>query len=368
MSDSDTSQNKRRLRIAISCGGSGGHINPGLATAQVLLERGHDVFVVYSGRKSETEPLKAWNGEMVKSGITQSMFSYLPSILRCFNSFRKNPPDALLAMGCYTSLAPCAAALLRGIPVVLHEANAVPGKANAKFAPYVKAIGVTFSESKKYLSKCKNVIETGLPLRMKFTSGAGTTKADPEKFTILVTGGSQGAQNMNELVTDGIIGLFQKKSPLASKLKVVHLAGKGNEEIVQTKYADAGLSQDQIKVVGFSSEMEKLYAESDFCISRSGASACFELALSGLPALFIPLENLAGDHQTFNAKFMAERNAGDWKAQHELTGEWITDYIESIAADKSRRDAIRASQLSMAHSDAASKLADIVESAAYGRL
>lgn len=364
MSTSEQTTKRRKLRVAISCGGSGGHINPGLATAQVLLERGHEVFIVSSGRKSEIEPLKAWKGENFKTGVSQSVRSWPAGFFKCVRLFLKKKPDVLLAMGCYTSASPCMAAKFTLTPVVLHEANAVPGRANAFLAGMAKAIGITFPESRRHLSSCRNIVETGLPLRLKFTRGCGTSKADPKSFTLLVTGGSQGARDMNRLVAEAIGRVFMRKSPLAARLKVVHLAGKGNEEAVRDSYAAAKVPAGQVEVLGFSNEMERLYAESDFCISRSGASACFELALAGLPALFVPLENLAGDHQSFNARFMASAKAGDWKAQHELTPEWLADYIEKIAADRERRDAIRAAQLSVVRNDAASALADLVESSA----
>ena len=248
--------------------------------------------------------------------------------------------------------------------MALHEANAIPGKANAFLARFARAAGVAFPEAAAHFPKHVRVEDVGMPLRAEFTKGAGSSRADQTRFTLLVMGGSQGARRLNEIVVAALKEVMSRKGPLSKRLKVVHLAGARNAENVRGLYAKAGLSGPDFEVIGYSNEMARLYAESDFCISRAGASSCMELALAGLPALFVPLPHLAGDHQTFNAKSMASRGAGDWLAQDALAPATLADYLAEIASDAARRAKMRESLLAAARPDAAERFADIVVGAA----
>lgn len=353
-------------RIAIACGGTGGHTYPGLATARVLRGRGHDVVVLQAGRDVESQTLSGWDGEVFKTGARQSKLSIPGSLLRTWRAFGRHRPDVVVAMGSYTSLPPVVAAWLRGIPVALHEANAIPGKANAFLARFARAAGVAFPEAAAHFPRRVRVEDVGMPLRAEFAKGAGSSRADKARFSLLVMGGSQGAKRLNEIVVAALREVMSRKGPLAARLKVVHLAGARNEEEVRARYAEAGLSGPDFEVVGYSNEMARLYAEADFCISRAGASSCMELALAGLPALFVPLPHLAGDHQTFNAKSMAGRGAGDWRAQDDLTPAVLADYLADIASDAARRTKMREALLAAARPDATERFADVVIGATSG--
>ncbi len=352
------------VRIAIACGGTGGHTYPGLATARVLRGRGHDVVVLQAGRDVESQTLSGWDGEVFKTGARQSKLSIPGSLLRTWRAFGRHRPDVVVAMGSYTSLPPVFAAWLRGIPVALHEANAIPGKANAFLARFARAAGVAFPEAADHFPRHVHVEDVGMPLRSEFAKGAGSSRADKARFSLLVMGGSQGAKRLNEIVVAALKEVMLRKGPLAERLKVVHLAGTRNEEDVRGLYAAAGLAGPDFEVIGYSNEMARLYAEADFCLSRAGASSCMELALAGLPALFVPLPRLAADHQTRNAQSMAVRGAGDWRAQEDLAPGVLADYIADIAADASARAKMREALLSVARPDAAVRFADAILAAA----
>lgn len=350
----------KKLRIAIACGGTGGHTYPGIATAKVLRDAGHDVVILQAGRAIESETLSGWDGEIFKTGARQSKASIPGSLFRTWRAFGKKRPDVLVAMGSYTSLPPVVAAWLRGIPVVLHEANAVPGKAIAFLARFATKAGLAFPEAAKYMPKKVTTAVVGLPLRAEFEKGSGTTQTAKDKFTLLVMGGSQGAVALNKIVAGALASINRKNPDFAAKLKVVHLAGPKNAESVRQLYTEQGLTGDRFEIIGFSNEMARLYAEADFCISRAGASSCMELALAGLPALFVPLPHLAGDHQSFNARSMAGRGAGDWKAQDELTPEGLADYIAGIASDVEKRAQMREALLAASCPDSTAQFAKIV--------
>ena len=347
-------------RVAIACGGTGGHTYPGLATARVLRDRGYEVTVLQAGRDVEAQTLSGWDGAVFKTGARQSKLSIPGSLCRTWREFGRNRPDVLVAMGSYTSLPPVVAAWLRGIPVVLHEANAIPGKAIAFLARFARAAGIAFPEAARHFPPRVKIADVGMPLRAEFQRGTASSRSDPSRFSLLVMGGSQGAKRLNEIVVDALAEIRARHTGLASRLKVTHLAGARNEAAVRDLYARASLTGDAFEIVGFSNEMARLYAESDFCLSRAGASSCMELALAGLPALFVPLPHLAADHQTRNAQSMASRGAGDWRAQESLTPALLADYLAGVADDAARRAKMREAMLAVARPDAADRFADAV--------
>lgn len=351
-------------RVAIACGGTGGHTYPGLATARVLRERGCDVVVLQAGRDVEAQTLSGWDGEVFKTGARQSKLSIPGSLFRTWREFGRKRPDVVVAMGSYTSLPAVVAAWMRGIPVVLHEANAIPGKAIAFLARFARAAGIAFPEAAEHFPPRVKIANVGMPLRSEFEKGTGTSRADPARFSVLVMGGSQGAKRLNEIVVEALKEIKARHVGLAEKLKVVHLTGERNKDEVLGLYADAGLTGPAFEIIGFSNEMARLYAESDFCISRVGASSCMELALAGLPALFVPLPHLAADHQTFNAKSMASRGAGDWMPQDELTPAKLADYLATVADDADRRRKMRESLIAISRPDATALFADAILAAA----
>ncbi len=354
----------KELRIAIACGGTGGHTYPGLATARVLRERGCDVVVLQAGREVEAQTLSGWDGEVFKTGARQSKLSIPGSLFRTWHELGRKRPNVVVAMGSYTSFPAVIAAWLRGIPVVLHEANSIPGKAIAFLSRFAYAAGIAFPEAAKHFPPRVKIADVGMPLRSEFKKGTGTSRADPSRFSLLVMGGSQGAKRLNEIVVEALKEIAARHRPLAEKLKVVHLTGERNKGEVTELYAAAGLSGPAFEIIGFSNEMARLYAESDFCISRAGASSCMELALAGLPALFVPLPHLAADHQTFNAKSMASRGAGDWMPQDEMKPAKLADYLAAIADNADRRAKMREALLAISRPDATALFADAILAAA----
>lgn len=357
----DGNQDNAAPLIAIACGGTGGHTFPGIATARVLAGRGCRVLLLAAGREVEKQTLCGWDGEVFATGARHSPMSIPGAVLRSWCEFGRKRPDVLVAMGSYTSIPPAIAARLRGIPVALHEANAIPGKANALLARIARVAATAFPDVAERFPKGLKIADVGMPLRAEFEKGSGTTRADGARFTLLVMGGSQGARSLNEIVVGAIARIAAEHQALFSRLKVVHLAGAKNENSVRDMYGMAGIAGDKVEVIGFSNEMARLYAESDFCISRAGASSCMELALAGLPALFVPLPHLAGDHQTFNAKSMASRGAGEWRAQDGLTTSNLAEFIASVAGDPQMRAKMRSALLDVSRPNAAARFADVIQ-------
>ena len=359
-------------RFAIACGGTGGHMFPGLAVAAELRRKGHAVAVVLSGRKVEAEgAASALPGgaepllvpvDPVSARHPLSLLKLARAVFRARGLLRRFKPDALLAMGSYTSLAPVLAARMLRIPVVLHEANAIPGSAIARLARYADAVCVCFPGMERFFPKRVKVVDTGLPIRAEFVRGSAGSAPSDGRFRLLVMGGSQGARDLNRDIVDSVSGWNSGEG--VPPLRIVHLAGTRNEEEVRGLYAAAGLdtANVEVEVVGFEHDMARRYAEADLCISRAGASSCFELALVGLPAAFVPLRGLANDHQVRNAESMERRGAGWCVASRDAIV-----VVRQAVLQPEKRAAMREAMLSLARPDAASRVAGVVEDAGKRR-
>ena len=205
------------LNIHLACGGTGGHIFPGLATADVLRERGHEVTIWMAGSDLEGEALKSWAGRVVTvpaEGLPSSLspkavrsaWRLLRAVRACRRRMESDRPDALLAMGAYASVGPAWAARRLGVPLVLHESNVVPGRAIGLFSRRADAVAAAFEETRFHLRR-REIVVTCMPLRRDLSRrrpGAGERRRPRAPFTLLVMGGSRGARSLNERMTAAV--------------------------------------------------------------------------------------------------------------------------------------------------------------------
>ena len=356
-------------KIVVACGGTGGHALPGLAVAQELKRRGHDVALWSSGRDVEGSALHDWVGPVFATGARQLSASHVPAnccaVLRCLGELRRFRPDALLAMGSYSSLPPVLAARLRGVPVVLHEANTVPGKAVSFLARFAKCVAISFPETESRLPGRATAL-TGLPVREDIDKGVRFAAIPENAFTVFVTGGSQGAHRVNELMSQALVLLKEdfEKSGIGRPLYVIHQTGVADEGEIMARYAQAGLTS---RVQAFEREMAAAFASADLVVARAGASTCFELAKCGKPALLIPLPSAMRDHQHFNAQAFVRGGAADEGVQSELTGRSIERYILHKAQHPEELVRMSAAMKTIGErsaAGAAGRVADLVEKTA----
>ncbi len=354
------------MKICVACGGTGGHIFPGLATACELESRGHSVTLWLAGRDVEAASVDGWEGAVVSiraagfpSGFSlrsiRSAWLLFRAVLAARKQIYRDRPDVLLAMGSYASVGPVIAARSCRVPVVLHEANAVPGRAIAFLSKMATVVGITFEAAAEHLAGVKTAI-TGLPLR-------GTLRqvehVPDDRFRLLVMGGSQGAQVLNETLPDVIAALTAEGLPI----RVTHLAGLREADAVEKRYAAAGVDAE---VHAFASDMASIYARTNFAVARAGAATCTELAVCGVPALLIPLPTAVRDHQMLNAMALAKDGGVAVQPQQMLTVEWCVDYLRQRIEDPGTVDAMRSQLRGAMLGDGASRLADLVEQAATG--
>lgn len=352
------------MHIAVACGGTGGHIFPGLATADELIRRGHKVTLWLAGKDVENEAVKGWPGTIVtvpaqgfQSGISLKSIGALFKLIRAVGKVKADMqsqrPDIVLAMGSYASVGPVGAAIRLGIPFVMHESNVIPGRAVRLFARWAEVIAGCFDETHFYLRR-RQLILTGMPLRRELIQAASLPRESRRTFNLLVMGGSRGARKLNDIVTSAVVQLHAE----GVNLQVIHLTGEQDQTVVESRYREAGVTA---RALAFTREIGACYAESDFAICRAGAATCAELSTFGLPSLLIPYPHAIHDHQTANARAMEKVGAADMVPEKDLTVEWLVSYIKQMVKQAERRMQMAEAARSRSSVNGAGRLADLVE-------
>lgn len=347
-----------KKRFVVACGGTGGHVFPGIAVAQVLRNRGHEVEVWLSGRAIEKSSSLGWDGAVFSSGVRQLSPKNVPNLIasffRCRSRLKKFRPHALLAMGSYSSLPPVLTARLSSVPVVLHEANAVPGKAVEMLSRFADTVAVSFPETARRLAGRSTTL-TGLPVRDELIMDTPYEDLPAKKFTLFVTGGSQGAHRVNELVAQAF-ALLEKEHP--GQITLLHQCGTEDEPWLKNHYA---LHNVDARVAAFFPDIGKAYASADMVIARAGASTCFELAMLAKPALLIPLPSAVRNHQHENAQALVLAGGADEAIQSEMTGRSLMRYLLGKMKDTAALHRMSQAMKSFSTPDAAERVARILE-------
>lgn len=352
------------MKIAVACGGTGGHTIPGLAVARTLKSRGHEVSLWLSGRDVEGGATVDWDGKIVSvyarglsTDISATMLvsacSLITAPFRCRRRMIIDRPDGLVAMGSYSSVGPVIAARWLGVPVVLHEANAVPGRAISLLSRFASVVAVSFAETAQYLPR-RRVVLTGMPIRADLSDTFSNDEWPRGDFTVLVMGGSQGAHRINECGVAAVCALHRK----GRRVRVIHLSGSKDEAMVRDAYAGSGVRH---KVFGFLKEMGKAYNAADIVIARAGAASCAELAHRAVPALLVPFPAARRDHQLANAKALARSGGVDVIEQKDLTVERLEKYIDNLMSQSARLAEMRDNLAKLPKSRAADAIADLAE-------
>lgn len=364
----------RPLRVAIACGGTGGHLFPGLAVAEEIRRRGGEALLLISKKQIDATALDGSDiprrvisgaeGLQSRNPLALIRFALLLGVgilsaSRAISAFR---PGVVLGMGGFTSFGPVAAARLRGVPAAIHESNAIPGKANllnARLADIV-LLGLDACRARFKNRRCETV---GTPVRPEIRALPDRAAARarlgfaPDAKVLLFTGGSQGARGLNTLAL-GAAAILAKEG-----FSFIHLTGQADLERVQTAYRALGCPH---YAAAFSAEMPVFFAAADAALSRAGAASLSELACAGLPALLLPYPYAAEDHQTRNAEVFARAGAALMLAERSASPEEAAAALRELVSP-ARAAGIKAALAKLAPLGAHEKAADALERIAHVR-
>lgn len=346
------------MKIWIATGGTGGHVFPALSVAQELAKRGHKITISTDGRVlnmvKDGKPENArvafiWaSGVGAKSKIKQMIaltkigVSALALILR----FMISRPQRVVAFGGYASVPAVFAAHVWKIPTFLHEQNAAIGRANKFTMRWVKTLMTSFqSVDGMPKNTAAKIVYTGLPVRADFLNAANSPLKHENK--ILITGGSLGAQILDEIVPMAIAELKNKK------LFITHQTRPENVAKLQKFYAD---NKIHANVLSFIKDMSSAIIDADLVIGRSGASTVIELETIGRPAILVPLA--INPDQAANAESFAKLGGGFAIEQKKFSVKWLTDTLEKLFENPSRLD--KMAKKSYVQNHAVENIADAV--------
>ena len=325
--------------MIVAGGGTGGHLFPGVAVAREMVSRFEQAQILFvtGRRRIESEILE-------RSGFMQTSISIegikgrgwkkgagvimkLPlSLFQSLGIIRRFRPDLVLGLGGYSAGPLCLAARVMGIPTALQEQNSFPGLTNRLLCRVVDRVFISFEESREHFGG-GSLLLTGNPVREALLRHR-PKKESGRAFTVLVTGGSQGARAVNQAFVSALEILKKRgKEP-----EVIHQTGEIDYPLVAEAYRREGLRGD---VRPFIEDMAEAYDQADMVVGRAGATTISELAALGKPAILIPYPYAANRHQETNARMLVDAGGAEMLLEEHLTGDVLADLLSKYMADRS---------------------------------
>ncbi len=364
-----TSPHPKSHLIALAAGGTGGHLFPAQALAEVLRARGHDIHLVTDERVQDYgKSFPATKTHVVPSAsLSLSKPMQVPgNLLRLFQGvntakriFKNEKPTVVIGFGGYPSLPPLWAAMQLRIPSIVHEQNAVLGRANKLMASRVTAIATSFDQVFKLTPEAKSkVVMTGNPVRQRVLDVARSPYpaiSPTSQLSLVVFGGSQGARFFSDVTPEAIKLLPEN---LRRRLSIVQQCREEDVARVEQAYAAVGT---KAQLSPFFANMPAEIANAHLVICRSGASSIAELGVIGRPAVLVPLPHAIDNDQQKNAESFCVAGAGHIRAQNDLTPQALAQLLRQLLENpEALKDAAKAAA-KHGKPDAAQKLADLVE-------
>ncbi len=354
------------MRVLIAGGGTGGHLFPGIALAEEVVTRHpkNDVVFVGTNRGLEARvvPQNGFVFEAITSrglkgmGLLKFLLGLLTLPLSFFEALslvRKYKPDVVVGVGGYSSGPVVMAAWLSGVPTAVQEQNALPGVTNKILGKFVRAVFLSFEETKRFFGEKKTHV-LGNPIRRALLDNFLKPSVAHEKFAVLIFGGSLGAKGLNARVIDALPHLAARKD----SLKIVHQTGKLDLETVKQAYEGKGLDAE---VREFIDDMSGAYLSSDLVVCRAGATTIAELTTCKKASILVPFPFATDDHQAVNAKALVDAGAALMFREGELTGEKLAATILELEADKPRLEKMQKAAGNLGRPEASREIADVLQ-------
>lgn len=353
-------------RFIISGGGTGGHIFPAIAIADELKRRLPDAEILFVGAKDRMEMQKVpqagypieglWISGLQRKLSWQNLLfplKFISSLLKSRSIIKRFKPDAVIGTGGFASGAVVKVAGQMGIPTFIQEQNSYAGITNKMLAKNAHKICVAYDAMEQFFPKEK-IVKTGNPIRDGLlnigeyrSEGLSYFHLDSQRKTLLVLGGSLGACRINQLI--------EQQLPLFEQLGVQVLWQCGKLYYEEYKKYNS----EQVRVLAFIDRMELAYAVADVIISRAGASSVSELCVVGKPVIFIPSPNVAEDHQTKNARAIADKQAAILLRESELNEQFANTFSKLIA-DEAQQEALSAHIKALAQPNATKDIVNLI--------
>ena len=352
--------------VLIMAGGTGGHVFPALACAHEFQSRGYGVHWLGTPRGIENEVVPAaglplhliqvsgLRGKGLLS-LLKAPFQLLRSLGQARRVMREVQPICVLGLGGYVTGPGGLAAKLAGVPLIIHEQNAVAGTANRSLAPLAQRICEAFPDTFSDSAKRRT---TGNPVRQELFLETPRQTLRNRCPRLLVLGGSLGAEPLNKLLPEALGLLDAQLRP-----EVFHQAGKQHADIPHERYVAAGVDA---QVAPFIKDMARAYAWADLVICRAGALTVCELAAAGLPAFLVPLPHAIDDHQTHNAQYLAREGAAVLLPQANTDAAALAAQLTEVMMQPEKLEAMGATARRLARPDATRTVVDICLEVAHG--
>lgn len=366
------------MRVVLTGGGTGGHIYPALAVAEELRRTGADV--LYIGGVNGLEARIAAEAGFEFVGLPARKFrkvldpttpgvliTVLRGVRQASSILARFRPDVVIGTGGYVLPPTGIAAALRRIPIILQACDSIPGRANFWLSRAAWRICIWFEETARFFPGSKTVV-TGVPLRPNTVSLEAPADArralglDPQRFTVTVLGGSQGARRLNQIVGEAV-------QVLPEDMQVLHQTGTANFEEVQSQAKAAGVDahRHQIRAYLNAEDMARAYRAADLVVCRCGIATLAEVTANGVPGLLVPLPTAYADHQTHNALAIVQRGAGILLRESELTGSRLAAQIQDLRNAPDRLRMMAEAGRRAARPQAAQAVAELARQARRGR-
>ncbi|HEX8619757.1 MAG TPA: undecaprenyldiphospho-muramoylpentapeptide beta-N-acetylglucosaminyltransferase [Thermoanaerobaculia bacterium] len=352
--------------LMIGGGGTGGHIYPAIAIAREYVSRDASRKVIFVGTERGLEktivpkagfPLEFINvgGLKGKGGLDLIRnVARLPlGFIDAWRAVGRHRPDVVLGVGGYSSGPVLVAAKLRGVPTIIHEANAFPGLANRVVARWVTAVAVAFKDALPRMKREDGVV-TGNPIRQEFFDARRTPRTD-NRQRLLIFGGSQGSRVLNDAMTGALLFLARHKDTL----DVVHQTGPNELEKVRSAYAQSAFTN--ARVVPYLDPMAAEIAAADVVVSRAGAMTIGELSAIGRAAILVPFAAATNNHQELNARVVERAGGAVVVTESELSPERLASAISDIVADPQRAARMGEASKTLATPAATKTIVDLIE-------
>ena len=367
------------MNVIFTCGGTGGHINPAIAVANILKERHPDANIIFIGAAGEMEEnlvpragyklialpsANLWREKTLyalKRNI-QGVGDLMKAMRACKKIIREFKPDVIVGTGGYASFPALYMGSKMGVPTCVHEANAVPGLTTKLIANRVDRMLVAFPESAPYYKRPVEVV--GMPVRREFVytkrEDARRELGLDERPLVASAFGSLGAREMNKAI--GQVFVLEKEE--GCPFQHIHATGSYGWEWMPDYVRNLGLDLSECPGVDMREyiyNMPTVMAAADVIISRAGASSCNEIAAAGTPCILIPSPNVTNHHQEKNAQVYADQGAAVLLLEPECTAKRLYDEIKGLIRDDQRKKDMKKALQSMVVPDSAERICGMIE-------